>query len=158
MINNLLLLRIDERLNHGQVMISYMKKYPAKAILCIDDKTAADAFLKNIICMSAPVGVTIDVQSVSESIEILKSGLKVPTIIIAKSPLVVKQLRDAGIDIGYFIIGGCAKAPGKVKLYKSIFISEEEMSAVKALLADGVKIDVQIVASDKTIAVQTLLK
>ena len=30
MIKNLLLLRIDERMNHGQVMISYMKKYPAK--------------------------------------------------------------------------------------------------------------------------------
>ncbi len=145
MIKNVLLFRIDERMNHGQVMISYMKKYPAKQILCIDDATAKDAFLSSIIKMSAPAGVSIDV-------------VGAPSIVLAKTPLTVKRLREAGADVGEFIIGGIADAPNRKRFYKSIFISEEEMDAVKGMLAEGVSIDVQIVASDKRVPARTLLK
>ena len=96
MIKNVLLFRIDERMNHGQVMISYMKKYPAKQILCIDDATAKDAFLSSIIKMSAPAGVTIDVVDTESGANLLKQGLGAPSIVLAKTPLTVKRLREAG--------------------------------------------------------------
>ena len=158
MIKNVLLFRIDERMNHGQVMISYMKKYPAKQILCIDDATAKDAFLSSIIKMSAPAGVTIDVVDTESGANLLKQGLGAPSIVLAKTPLTVKRLREAGADVGEFIIGGIADAPNRKRFYKSIFISEEEMEAVKGMLAEGVSIDVQIVASDKRVPARTLLK
>lgn len=158
MIKNLLLLRIDERMNHGQVMISYMKKYPAKYILCIDDATASDTFLSGIIKMSAPPVVKIDVATVEESIKILNAGLNKATIILAKTPLTVKALRERGIDIDEFIIGGMSEASGKRRFYKSIFITPDEEKAVGQMLQAGVKIDVQIVASDKRIPASTLLK
>lgn len=149
MVENLLLFRIDERLTHGQVMISYMKKYPAKAILCIDDATAKDTFLSDIIAMSAPPGVEMKVVTVEAAGRIIAEGLTKPTIMLAKSPVTVKQLREAGAPIDDFIIGGISKAPGKKTLYKSISISDEELEAVKAMLAEGVNIDIQILASDK---------
>lgn len=37
---NLLLVRIDDRLIHGQVMTAWMKTLPAKQIIVIDDKVA----------------------------------------------------------------------------------------------------------------------
>ncbi|POP31001.1 PTS mannose/fructose/sorbose transporter subunit IIB [Lactonifactor longoviformis] len=158
MIENLLLFRIDERMTHGQVMISYMKKYPAKNIVCIDDATAKDPFVTSIIKMSAPSGVTIDVVNVKKGAEVLKTGLKSPTIVLAKTPLTVKKLREEGAAVDEFIIGGIADASNRKRFYKSIFISQEEADAVKQMISEGVSIDVQIVVSDKRIPASTLLK
>ena len=88
----------------------------------------------------------------------MNAGLNKATIILAKTPLTVKALRERGIDIDEFIIGGMPEASGKRRFYKSIFITPDEEKAVGQMLQAGVKIDVQIVASDKRIPASTLLK
>ena len=81
----LLLARVDDRLIHGQVMTAWMKLLPAKEILIADDKVAKDPFMTQVLTMAAPAGVKVKVYSVEEAAKALKDGLKVPSIMLAKT-------------------------------------------------------------------------
>ena len=104
----LLLARVDDRLIHGQVMTAWMKLLPAKEILIADDKVAKDPFMTQVLTMAAPAGVKVKVYSVEEAAKALKDGLKVPSIMLAKTPLTYEKIVDLGAHIPAINIGGMA--------------------------------------------------
>jgi len=154
---NIVLARIDDRLIHGQVMTAWMKTRPAKRILVIDDKVAADAFMIEVIELAAPTGVKVDVYSCDQAIEALKDGLDTPTILLAKVPDTYKRLLDGGIALGEINLGGMGMAPGRKTLYKNIAASEVERSVMKGFLAQGIDIKIQIIPSENCIEIGKLL-
>jgi len=154
---NIVLARIDDRLIHGQVMTAWMKTRPAKRILVIDDKVAADAFMIEVIELAAPTGVKVDVYSCDQAIEALKNGLDTPTILLAKVPDTYKRLLDGGIALGEINLGGMGMAPGRKTLYKNIAASEVERSVMKGFLAQGIDIKIQIIPSENCIEIGKLL-
>lgn len=154
---NIVLARIDDRLIHGQVMTAWMKTRPAKRILVIDDKVAADAFMIEVIELAAPTGVKVDVYSCDQAIEALKNGLDTPTILLAKVPDTYKRLMDGGIALGEINLGGMGMAPGRKMLYKNIAASEVERSVMKDFLAQGIDIKIQIIPSENCIEIGKLL-
>lgn len=154
---NIVLARIDDRLIHGQVMTAWMKTRPAKRILVIDDKVAADAFMIEVIELAAPNGVKVDVYSCDQAIEALKDGLDTPTILLAKIPDTYKRLMDGGIALGEINLGGMGMAPGRKTLYKNIAASEVERGVMKEFLAKGIDIKIQIIPSENCIEIGRLL-
>ena len=154
---NIVLARIDDRLIHGQVMTAWMKTRPAKRILVIDDKVAADAFMIEVIELAAPAGVKVDVYSCDQAIEALKDGLDTPTILLAKVPDTYKRLLDGGIALGEINLGGMGMAPGRKTLYKNIAASEVERSVMKGFLAQGIDMKIQIIPSENCIEIGKLL-
>jgi PTS system mannose-specific IIB component len=48
------LVRIDDRLIHGQVVAVWLRAIGAHRIVIVDDRTAADAFLKELSILAAP--------------------------------------------------------------------------------------------------------
>ncbi|SEJ82403.1 PTS system, mannose-specific IIB component [Propionispira arboris] len=154
---NIVLARIDDRLIHGQVMTAWMKTRPAKRILVIDDKVAADAFMIEVIELAAPTGVKVDVYSCDQAIEALKNGIDTPTILLAKVPDTYKRLMDGGIALGEINLGGMGMAPGRKTLYKNIAASEVERSVMKGFLAQGIDIKIQIIPSENCIEIGRLL-
>ncbi|MDF2672740.1 MAG: mannose/fructose/sorbose transporter subunit [Clostridiales bacterium] len=64
------LVRIDDRLIHGQVMTKWSKGMNTNALFVVDDATAKDPFMKDIYIMStANSGMTIKVFSTDEVVE-----------------------------------------------------------------------------------------
>jgi len=63
------LVRIDERLIHGQVTLGWARTVSANLILAVNDLVAKDAFQKKLMMMAAPVGATVEIYSVDEFIE-----------------------------------------------------------------------------------------
>ena len=51
---NIVLNRIDERLIHGQVLVSWAKKLSVRRIVIVDDRCAEDALAKTVLSLSVP--------------------------------------------------------------------------------------------------------
>ena len=51
------LVRIDDRLIHGQVVAVWLRTVGADRIVIVDDKTAKDDFLRDLMILAAPQGV-----------------------------------------------------------------------------------------------------
>ncbi|OUQ28931.1 PTS mannose/fructose/sorbose transporter subunit IIB [Lachnoclostridium sp. An131] len=146
---NLLLVRIDDRLIHGQVMTAWMKTLPAQEIIVVDDRVAKDEFMLFVLQNAAPKGVKVVALSEEDAVKRLQEGLKVPSYILAKSPVSLKRLVEAGIDIKAVNIGGMGMRQGRTVIYKNVSADEEERACIREFLEKGIDVAIQIIPSEK---------
>lgn len=65
------LLRVDERLIHGQVAFAWTNSLKADCILIVNDAVAADKLRRNSLKMAAPAGVKFVVKTLKDAIPLL---------------------------------------------------------------------------------------
>ena len=159
MIENLIFTRIDDRLIHGQVVTQWLKQYKnVTHILVVDDKTAKDPFMQTMFTYLIPSGLTIENHTIDEAVEIFKNGLPKPTMMIAKLPDTIKELREKGVPIDYFNIGGMGMSGDRKKFFQNISMSQHEKDIIKEMIDDGVKVEIQIIPAQGCYNVADLLK
>jgi mannose/fructose/N-acetylgalactosamine-specific phosphotransferase system component IIB len=62
---SLRLVRIDDRLIHGQVVAVWLRTLGAARIVIVDDATARDEFLRDVLTLAAPQAVPAEVCSLA---------------------------------------------------------------------------------------------
>lgn len=147
-IENLVLVRIDDRLIHGQVMTAWLKVAPAKYVLAVDDAVAADEFLSEIMAAAAPPGLKVQVTTVEKAVEVLTRPLPQRTYLLVKTPITLTRLMEAGVELTEVNVGGMGVNQSRKPLYKNIAASPEELDAFRSMVAAGVKVTFQIVPAE----------
>ena len=66
------LLRVDNRLIHGQVATGWISKSGASKIVVIDDKSAANEMLRDVLELATPPGIALEVYSVAQAVDAWK--------------------------------------------------------------------------------------
>ena len=61
---NIRLIRVDDRLIHGQVVTSWITQTGSKKIMIIDDELYENEFLKDVFAAAAPRGIPVEVMNV----------------------------------------------------------------------------------------------
>ena len=64
---NIVLIRIDDRLIHGQVVTQWIKDTNGNRILIVDDKLVNDRMMMRILKAAAPPGVKVEVMTVADA-------------------------------------------------------------------------------------------
>ena len=147
------LVRVDDRLIHGQVVAVWLRSVGADRILIIDDKSARDEFLKDLMILAAPQGVPVEVLTLQEGI--LRAAQIAATneraFVLLKSPVTALQLRRAGVSFDVLNVGGLGHGPGRRSLYKNISANDEELAAMRELEKLGTRVELRIVADDRPV-------
>jgi PTS system mannose-specific IIB component len=150
---SLKLVRVDDRLIHGQVVAIWLKALGARRIVIVDDKTARDEFLREIIELASPPGVPVEVHDVERGIERVRELTTdpEPIFVLMRSPLTAVKLREAGIEFPLLNVGGMGAGPGRKTLYRNISASPEELEAMRRLEAMGTRVELRIVENDRPV-------
>jgi PTS system mannose-specific IIB component len=155
---SLQLVRIDDRLIHGQVVAVWLRALGARRIAIVDDATAQDEFLREVLTLAAPQGVPVEVLGVAEGavrlIELAASPESV--MILVRSPRTLLNLRQAGVPIEVVDLGGLGAGPGRRRLHRSISVSPAEMAELRELERLGTRVEIQIVVDDRPIPLRAL--
>lgn len=67
--------RVDERLIHGQVAVSWLSALGADCILVANDEVAADDAQRAILKMAKPSGCKLVIKGLDDSIAAIRSGI-----------------------------------------------------------------------------------
>lgn len=147
------LVRVDDRLIHGQVVAVWLRAVGAHRIVVVDDKTARDEFLRDLIVLAAPQGVAVEVHGVAEGTPRVAelAGSSEDVFVLMRSPVIALQLRKAGVPFGVLNIGGMGSGPGRKTLYKNISAGDEELAAMRELEKMGTQVEMRIVADDRPV-------
>lgn len=153
------MVRIDDRLIHGQVMTSWLNYTSANKIMIIDDDTAQDNFLKNVLKTCVPANIMLAIFNVDDAVTRLRKGFKSSdrVIVLVKFPKTLHRLHQAGITFPKINIGGMGVMESRSKFYKNISCSDEEKQVFKELIGAGSNISIQIIAEDSAVDVAKLL-
>jgi mannose/fructose/N-acetylgalactosamine-specific phosphotransferase system component IIB len=152
------LVRIDDRLIHGQVIAVWCRHRRFTRILIVDDGVAADSFMQEVLSLAAPPGLQVDVLSLEEGIDALTGDLpnRGTTMVLMKSPQTARRLYDGGLKYSALNIGGIGSGPGRKNIFKNIAASKEEIVILKYLLDQGVDITLLTVPGEKSKAFSDL--
>jgi mannose/fructose/N-acetylgalactosamine-specific phosphotransferase system component IIB len=155
---SLRLVRIDDRLIHGQVVAVWLRALGAKRIVIVDDATARDEFLREVLTLAAPQGVPVEVCDVAGGAARLTqlAATPEPVFVLVRSPQTVLALRRAGVPIEVVDLGGMGSGPGRQRLHKTISVSPDDIRALRELEQLGTRVEVQIVADDRPIPFRSL--
>jgi mannose/fructose/N-acetylgalactosamine-specific phosphotransferase system component IIB len=127
------LVRIDDRLIHGQVIAVWCKHRPFTRIVIVDDEVAADSFMQEVMRLAAPPGLRVDVLSLEEAIRHLPQDPhpRETTMVLLRSPQTALRLYEGGVRYMALNVGGLGSGPGRRPLFRHIAASDEEIAALK---------------------------
>jgi PTS system mannose-specific IIB component len=154
------LVRVDDRLIHGQVMAVWLRAVAADHIVIVDDKTAKDEFLSEVLSLSAPEGTPVEVLTLADAVPRLEelAGSTAGSFVLLRSPVTALQLRQAGVTFKVLNLGGLGAGPGRHQLYKNISASDDEVAAMRALESLGARVEIQIVPDDRVVSFASIDK
>ncbi|PRX98132.1 PTS system mannose/fructose/N-acetylgalactosamine-transporter subunit IIB [Allonocardiopsis opalescens] len=142
----LVLVRVDHRLVHGQVTMGWTRSVAADVIIVANDRVAGDAFEKSLVTMAVPHGVGIEIWTVAEAARRLGSGAELPegrALLLVSNPVDLLTLVDGGLKLTEVNIGGVRSPGAKIKLTKEVHATDAEIQAWKRLAEHGLELSVQ---------------
>lgn len=152
------LVRVDDRLIHGQVVAVWLRALPADRIVVIDDATAADSFLREVLVLAAPPGVPVEVLGLADGAgrarELTRGSER--AYLLLRNPGTALTLRREGVEFEALNVGGLGMRPGRRSIHRTIAASPEELDAMRQLEELGTRVELRIVPDDRPVAFRSI--
>jgi galactosamine PTS system EIIB component len=147
---NILLVRIDNRLVHGQVGVTWTTSLGANLIVVVDDEAANQPVQQQLMTMTADnSGVGIRFFTIEKTIKIISKAAPAQKIfIVCKTPSVVRDLVDGGVPIKDVNVGNMHFSNGKTAITKKVYVDDKDLEDLKYIQSKGVHVYIQDTPGD----------
>lgn len=148
---NIVHVRIDYRLIHGQVITKWLKVCDANKILIIDDELANNDFLAMVYKMAAPTGIEVIIATSKEACKKWNED----DFYEGKILLLFKDIKTAvtcineGIYFPELQVGGLENKPGKKVVHNQISLDQNDYYCLKEIAEKDVRVYFQTVPAEE---------
>ena len=157
-------LRVDDRLIHGQVAMTWTKQLSVQGIVVANDEAANDNTQKMALKMAVPGGIKSLIKPVDEAIRILNNpkASKMRILVLTRTVKDALKIRQSVGEIGFLNVGNTGRFDGidvseKLVLTPTIMLTKAEQQALKDLVALDPKACMQQVPNDEQKLVKDIL-
>ncbi|GAA0348947.1 PTS sugar transporter subunit IIB [Oceanobacillus oncorhynchi subsp. oncorhynchi] len=143
------LVRIDDRLLHGQVAFAWSKHYDINIILVANDDAAQDKTKQMALKMAKPPNAKLYIKIVEDAIKDLPKldNPKMKALVIIDSTKDAKSLVDASDNIKSINVGGIRMAEGKKLISRAVAVDDEDIKNLKSI-EEKIEVEVRQVPND----------
>ena len=151
--------RIDERLLHGQVAVTWINEINPDAIIIANDEIMNDEIAKFALKMAKPEGMKMAIRSINDAIamsndpETKNLGL----FILVKNIHDAKRIADS-TKIDYINMGRIYSKEGTVKVDNNTPITKNDADDLVSLYDKVDRIEYQMVPSEKAKDIKKILR
>jgi PTS system mannose-specific IIB component/fructoselysine and glucoselysine-specific PTS system IIB component len=155
---SLSLVRLDDRLIHGQVVVGWGQAIGAHVIVLVDDHVRETEWERELYAMGVPPGMEIVFASVGEAAGALpdwaRSSRRVIVVVGDVDTLI--RLCQAAPDITRVNLGGIHQQAGRVQRLPYVFLTDAEAASLRQL-GERVVVTAQDVPSTAPVPLEHLL-
>lgn len=155
------LVRVDNRLVHGQILEAWVPFIKAKCIMVVDDNSASDFFCETVIRMAVPSDIEVNICSVEDFAAnyIFAQGSGKKTIVLFSNIADALRAYQEGFHFDRLNIGNIHHEDYKVCCAPSVFLCETEVHDILRLLEEkGVSVELKRVPREKAVNIREALK
>jgi PTS system mannose-specific IIA component len=144
------LLRVDDRLIHGQVVEGWVPYLKVDLVIVVSDAAAADEIQTALMKMALPPSVGLLVLPVAGAAEALASKQLSArsALVLVPAPAEALALVEKGLSVERINVGGLHYTVGKVQLGRALFLDEKDRLALRALAAKGIRLEGRALPGD----------
>ncbi|MGE5589463.1 MAG: PTS system mannose/fructose/N-acetylgalactosamine-transporter subunit IIB [Bacillota bacterium] len=139
------LVRVDDRLIHGQVAVGWTRTVGATMIVVANDEVAGNPAQRTLLRMATPAGVKASILTVAEAGTQLseKKFAGENVLVLVRDPQSLVRLMEAGFKPTKINIGNVRAAEGRKQLTREVHASPQELDAWRKLDAAGILLEAQ---------------
>ncbi|MEA4875433.1 PTS galactosamine transporter subunit IIB [Anaerorhabdus sp.] len=154
--DNILLTRIDNRLVHGQVGVTWTKTIGANLIVVCDEEAANDQLQQQLMTFTAKSsGVGIRFFTVDFTAQVIDNASPDQKIfLVVKTPATVRALIEKGVHLKDINVGNMHFSNGKRALTKKVYVDDQDMADLKFAAEHGSNVYCQDVPGDSIEKIQ----
>ncbi|WP_370297380.1 PTS system mannose/fructose/N-acetylgalactosamine-transporter subunit IIB [Rossellomorea marisflavi] len=148
------MIRIDDRLIHGQVALVWSKHLGVNRIVVANDQIAENDVQKSALKMAAPDSAKVSVVPVSKAVELVNDprAEKLKILVVVNNPLDVKRLVEGIKEKPYLNMANFGRINGslhdKRKVFDTVYLAKDDESALHSIFNLGFDLDYQPLPSD----------
>ena len=147
------MIRLDDRLVHGQVAFSWKARLGYQAVVIASDSASKDEVRKMALKMCCPEDVKIAIRDVDNAIELLKNEKLKPLKVLVVTDNTEDLLKlCSNLDEKPLVnIGGLGKKDDTKELFKAVWVNERDIENLNSIQDLGYKIEAQQVPSSRAL-------
>jgi len=143
------LVRIDDRLIHGQVVVGWVKALGIDRLVVVNDAIAGNNMQKTLMEMAVPTGLKVSFYTVQAAVAAVgDSHDKTKSLLLFSNPVDVLSFLKSSGPLTSVNVGGMHFCEGKRQVCRTICVNDDEVEAFKALRDMGVELEVRAVPGD----------
>ena len=158
-------LRVDDRLIHGQVAMTWTKQLRVQGIVVANDDAANDNTQKMALKMAVPAGIKVLIKPVDEAIRVLNDprAAKMRILVLTRTVKDALKVRKQVGEIEFLNLGNTGRFDGidvseKQLLSPTIMLTAEEVQALRELVEVDPKTCMQQVPNDEQKLVKDIIE
>jgi mannose/fructose/sorbose-specific phosphotransferase system IIB component len=145
---NIQLIRIDDRLIHGQVVVGWVKALNIQRLVVVNDEIAKNTMRRTLMEMAVPSGLKVAFQTVEEAAKACAGGGAESSLLLFVGPADVLDFAQKGGPVTTVNVGGMHFGEGKRQVSKTVCVDEADVAAFQGLKGRGVELEVRAVPGD----------
>ena len=147
---NIVGVRIDGRLVHGQVANLWTPKLQADRIIVVDENAAKSDIEKSGLRMAAPATTRLSVLPEKVAADHLKNDRygNQRLLIVAKKPEILLEMINDGVKLGTINVGTMSQSENTTAITNQINVEKQDVDTFKELNDKGLKLTAQLTPSD----------
>lgn len=152
------LVRVDDRLIHGQVVVGWGQALGASHIVLVDDAVSANAWERDLYRMGVPPDMAVEFASVEEAARRIAEweGARRRTILVLNDVAAAVRLCGLAPQVKRVNLGGVHQAPGRRRRLPYVFMTDAEAWDLRDLAARGVEVTAQDVPTARAVPIGDL--
>ena len=139
------LLRVDDRLIHGQVAVTWTSQLGADTIVVANDRAATDKLMQSAFRIAAPPQATLSIKSVKGAILVINNpkheARKI--FVVCASPADALQIVRECPSVRKVCLGGIRQADERRRVTQQVFLDEKDMEAIDGMVELGAQVSLQ---------------
>lgn len=153
------LLRVDDRLLHGQVAYAWSKSLPLDLIVIANDKASQNPAQKNVFALAKPAGIKLVISTVAKTIDFLNSekASAYSTLVLVDSVADARALAESVHGIAAVNLGGVREHEGAKRYTNAVCLDDRDLNDISALLESGIDVFAQQVPADTKVSAKAFL-
>ena len=138
------LIRIDDRLIHGQVILGWAEPLRVRSLVLVHDDIAHDEDLAAAISATVPSPLAFSILTIADAVSLINdSPPSHHLMVVVETPKTALKLWELGAALKSINIGGLHYSNGRVELLPYVFMSRVELDDISRLAQSGVEVRCQ---------------
>ncbi len=145
------LVRVDNRLLHGQILETWIPRLGIGEVVVADDEAAASPLARAAMTLCVPPELPTRILALRDVPWAALAASKARVLVLVRDVASLVAARAAGLraELAPAVnLGNVHFAPGRRPVTPSVFLSGEEVDLLRALAAEGFRIEARAIPSE----------
>lgn len=156
---NVVLVRVDDRFIHGQILESWIPHLKAQGVIVVNDMLANDQIQKTIMSMAIPDRIRLKIVNHKDAVDLVDDC----DFQDKKCLVIVSSIKDAwllfsnGFVFTKLNIGNNKAAGPSKQISYSVWVTYEDLELIGDLMGRGVEVTLQSVPRERLIDMKSII-